>query len=69
MLPTIEATLDASEMRVTDALAFLPPSKQALDLLLAGIAEGMSVVDALAFAWSQYEATKQQYPQFIRGIR
>ena len=56
-------------MSVKDAVSKLPPSPHALHWLFAAMAEGMNTVDALAFAWGQYNALNQQRPAFIRGNR
>lgn len=56
-------------MTISDAISKLPPSPHALDWMLAALAEGMTIVDALAFTWGQYDALNQQRPAFIRGIR
>ena len=56
-------------MTISDAISKLPPSPHALDWMLAALAEGMTIVDALAFTWGQYDALNQQRSAFIRGIR
>jgi len=56
-------------MTLHQALSRLPPHPHALDWLIAGIGEGLSIGAALVFAWGQYHALNQQRRHFVKGIR